>query len=1063
MLFLGFTRRNQARRSESSVSTEMMSFSAERKFSSHRLRWLIVGTIAAVVTITAANALVLAQMHQSTLRDTQEDLLRQSLTLSELVEHTFRSADLVLANVVEKARTEAAPDGDLSRLSSQDFYSFLAEKKSELPPIDTLAVLDRRGMRLTNSRRWPLETADMSTREYFAVLSANPNLKLYISRPLPGFATGIPVSILARPVLAKDGRFLGVALASTDMAYFEDMFRSTSRGEGYCVTLLRQDGTMLARSPAPDPAAPTAPVTVPKSLTNSDSTVSRVVRPSDQTAFIAAAHRLADYPLTVVVAQTEDAAFMAWRKTALTMGFITSTMIALIVIAAVFMARSWKQQDKLDAARAEILDADKTRIVAEVELNRQRDLAEQSMRLNAAVENMTQGLCMFDKDGRLVVCNDIYAKMYNLPPELIRPGTLYTDIVAYRFASKLVKGDAENQRLALSAMFETQKSSRIDEHSNGRLVRITRQALQGGGWVSTHDDITDQQRAARELDQTKKFLDSIIENIPISVVVKDAKTFKYVLVNRAFEVMHDMPRAELLGRTVLELFGHDDAQRIHGYDLESLEASDGVVFTEQEVNSPKSGAMRIQATSRIVLRDSSGEAKYLIVVIDDITERRKIDQRIAFLAHHDALTGLANRAALTQKIEEAAARQRRRGEPFSVLLLDLDRFKQVNDTLGHPAGDTLLTEVAARLNEIVRETDVLARLGGDEFAIVQAGETNPREAASGLANRIIEALSKPFDIEGGAINIGASIGIALAPEHDTSSDNLLKMADLALYRAKSGGGSGYRFFDPEMSELASARHETEVELRRAIQHNELELHYQPIIDTKTRRICGAEALVRWRHPTKGLIFPDKFIPLAEETGLITQIGEWVLNAACAEAVKWPADIKVAVNLSLVQFRKADLSGTVMRSLAASGLPPERLELEITETALIESAAECLPALRHFKNNGITIVLDDFGTGYSSLSQLAMFPFDKIKIDKSFTQNLTKRSECAAIISATLTLAQNLNIATTAEGVETVDQYRILRLAGVTSLQGYLFKRPGPASEIDFDQVYDGGGKIEAAA
>ncbi|MGB7178594.1 MAG: EAL domain-containing protein, partial [Xanthobacteraceae bacterium] len=495
----------------------------------------------------------------------------------------------------------------------------------------------------------------------------------------------------------------------------------------------------------------------------------------------------------------------------------------------------------------------------------------------------------------------------------------------------------------------------------------------------------------------------------------------------------------------------------------SLEASDGVVFTEQEVNSPKSGAMRIQATSRIVLRDSSGEAKYLIVVIDDITERRKIDQRIAFLAHHDALTGLANRAALTQKIEEAAARQRRRGEPFSVLLLDLDRFKQVNDTLGHPAGDTLLTEVAARLNEIVRETDVLARLGGDEFAIVQAGETNPREAASGLANRIIEALSKPFDIEGGAINIGASIGIALAPEHDTSSDNLLKMADLALYRAKSGGGSGYRFFDPEMSELASARHETEVELRRAIQHNELELHYQPIIDTKTRRICGAEALVRWRHPTKGLIFPDKFIPLAEETGLITQIGEWVLNAACAEAVKWPADIKVAVNLSLVQFRKADLSGTVMRSLAASGLPPERLELEITETALIESAAECLPALRHFKNNGITIVLDDFGTGYSSLSQLAMFPFDKIKIDKSFTQNLTKRSECAAIISATLTLAQNLNIATTAEGVETVDQYRILRLAGVTSLQGYLFKRPGPASEIDFDQVYDGGGKIEAAA
>ena len=411
----------------------MMSFSAERKFSPHRLRWLIAGTVAVVATITAANALVLAQMHQSTLRDTQEDLLRQSLTLSELVEHTFRSADLVLANVVEKARTEAAPDGDLSRLSSQEFYSFLAEKKSELPPIDTLAVLDRRGMRLTNSRGWPLEMADMSAREYFAVLSANPNLKLYISRPLAGFATGIPVSILARPVLAKDGRFLGVALASTDMAYFEDMFRSTASGEGYCVTLLRQDGTLLTRFPTSGAMGAIPPSAIPSALTDTDSAVSRVVRPSDQTAYIAAAHRLADYPLTVVVAQTEDAAFMAWRKTALTMGFITSMMIALIVIAAVFMARSWKQQDKLDAARAEILDADKTRILAEVELNRQRDLAEQSMRLNAAVENMTQGLCMFDKNGRLVVCNDIYTKMYKLPPDLVRPGALYSDIIAYRF------------------------------------------------------------------------------------------------------------------------------------------------------------------------------------------------------------------------------------------------------------------------------------------------------------------------------------------------------------------------------------------------------------------------------------------------------------------------------------------------------------------------------------------------------------------------------------------------------------------------------------------------------
>ncbi len=1037
----------------------MIAFSPDQKFSPHRLRWLIAGTAAIIATIVAANALVLAQMHSSTLHDVEEDLLRQSLTLSELVEHTFQSADLVLANVVERVRNEASPDGDLSRITTQEFYGFLAEKKTELPQIDTVAVLDRRGMRHAASRGWPLKPADLSSREYFKTLRANPKLKLYVSEPLAGFSSGTPVSILARPVLAKDGSFLGVALASTDIAYFDQLFRSTALGEGYGVTLLRRDGVLLTRYPATDPAEP---IIVPRSLTEADSAVSREIRSNDQQALVAAAHRLADYPLTVIVTQTEDAAFKAWRRTALSMGLVTAALIALVVMAAISIARSWKQHDRLDAARAEVIESEKTRMLAEAELNRQRDFAEQSMRLKAAVENMTQGLCMFDKDSRLVVCNDTYTKMYKLPGELTRPGTPFDDIVAHRIDNRIIKGDARHLLTALSAMFDTSKTSRVDEHTDGRLVRITRQALQGGGWVSTHEDITEQQRAAHELDETKRFLDSIIENIPISVIVKDAKTLKFVLVNRAFEMMHDTPRSRFLGHSVLETFNSDDAARIQAHDLEALAAPDGIVFGEQEVDSPKRGK-RIQATSRIVLRDGAGEAKYIVVVIDDITERRKTDQRIAFLAHHDALTGLANRAALTQKIEDAAARQRRRQEPFSVLLLDLDRFKQVNDTLGHPAGDTLLTDVAARLNGLIRETDTLARLGGDEFAIVQAGEANQREAAAALANRIIEALGRPFDIEGADINIGTSIGIALAPEHDTSSDNLLKMADLALYRAKSGGGSGYRFFDPEMSELASARHETEVELRRAIAQNELVLHYQPILDTKTRRICGAEALVRWRHPTKGLIFPDKFIPLAEETGLITQIGEWVLNAACAEAVTWPVDIKVAVNLSLVQFRKSDLSGTVMRALAASGLPPDRLELEITETALIESAAECLPALRHFKSIGITIVLDDFGTGYSSLSQLAMFPFDKIKIDKSFTQNLTKRSECAAIISATLTLAENLNIATTAEGVETVDQYRILRLAGVTCLQGYLFKRPGPAAELDFTQVYDGGGKIDAAA
>jgi diguanylate cyclase (GGDEF)-like protein len=346
------------------------------------------------------------------------------------------------------------------------------------------------------------------------------------------------------------------------------------------------------------------------------------------------------------------------------------------------------------------------------------------------------------------------------------------------------------------------------------------------------------------------------------------------------------------------------------------------------------------------------------------------------MAHHDALTGLPNRAAVAQRIDEAAARQRRWGDPFTILLLDLDRFKHVNDTLGQSAGDTLLRKTAMRLRALLRETDVLARLGGDEFAIIQSGESDQREAAGALSERIIDIIAQPFDIDGNEVNIGTSIGIALAPGHGTNPDNLLKMADMALYSAKSGGRNGYRFFDPDMGAAADARLMLENELRRAIQQNELVLHYQPIVDAKTLRMCGAEALVRWQHPVKGLVAPDQFIPLAEDTGAIVQIGEWVLHAACADAAKWPAHVKVAVNLSAVQFRKTNLSDMVMEALAETGLPPERLEIEITETALIENASECLPALHRFKNAGISIALDDFGTGYSSLSQLTMFPFDK---------------------------------------------------------------------------------------
>jgi diguanylate cyclase (GGDEF)-like protein/PAS domain S-box-containing protein len=1048
------------------VSAAMALRSTDKTLFPPRLRKLIVGTALVIAAIVAANAFILAQLRQSTLRDVQDNLLRQSLAMSELAERTLQATDLVLLGVTEKIQAIAAmPDG-ASRLEQEDIHTFLKDKIADVPQLHALGILDADGVRLNESRVYPAERNNYSYREYFKALKANPALPSFLSAPIRGVVTGAWVIIIARPLVTADGKFNGAIFASTDTKYFQGLFQATSLGDGYAVALIRDDGTLVTRYPMAGEIGATVPASLLPALEHSRSAVGRSLSPIDHVPRIAAGYRLHDYPLVVVATQTEQAAFAAWRTTALTVSLITAMMIAVIIIAAWQIARSWRQQERLNVARAEIVEADKERVLAEAELTRQRERAEQSMRFNAALENMTHGLCMFDKDKRLVVCNERYSKMYNVPAELAVPGTSLDAILAYRHGKGLLRGGKvaaalERQLNVLSALPPDQKTTRIDEHQDGRLVRVTRQPLPDGGWVATHDDITEQYRAEQELNETKQFLDSIIDNIPIAVVVKDAVTRKFVLVNRAFQTMRGLDRSELVGKTVFEFYNRRTAEFIHNVDSQVLRGDADGHYLEYDVDTVE--GTRVYATSRIVVRGIDGEAKYLIVVINDITERKKSEQHIAFMAHHDALTGLANRAAITQRIEEAAARQRRWGDPFTVLLLDLDRFKHVNDTLGHSAGDALLRETAARLKTLLRETDVLARLGGDEFAVIQSGETAQRAAASALAERIIEIVGKTFDIDGNEVNIGTSIGIALAPEHGTNPDSLLKMADMALYSAKSAGRNGYRFFDPGMGAAADARLALDNELRRALQQNELVLYYQPIVETKTGRICGAEALLRWRHPTKGIITPDNFIPLAEDTGMIGQIGVFVLQTACADAVKWPADVKVAVNLSPVQFRRTNLAAVVMDALAKAGLPPSRLELEITETALIESGAECLPALHQFKSAGISVALDDFGTGYSSLSQLTMFPFDKIKIDKSFTQNLTKRAECAAIISATLTLAHGLDIATTAEGVETNEQYKLLRLAGVTSLQGYLFKRPSPVEDIDFDVIYDGPTSVAEVA
>jgi diguanylate cyclase (GGDEF)-like protein len=572
----------------------------------------------------------------------------------------------------------------------------------------------------------------------------------------------------------------------------------------------------------------------------------------------------------------------------------------------------------------------------------QNELQAQKVRLDTAINNMGAGLCMFDAEKRLLVCNELYAEMYRLPAELLASGTPHAEIIKHRVVNGILKGDRSDSaaRKVIAALGELSteaSSSRIDEFADGRLICVTRQPMAGGGWVATHLDVT---------------------------------------------------------------------------------------------------------------------------------EQRQSEAKIAYMAEHDALTDLPNRVLLREKLEYALAVTRSGGPSLAVLMLDLDRFKEVNDTLGHPAGDKLLQGVAARLRACVGETASIARLGGDEFAVIEH-VADPGAEAAALANRIHFALCQPFDLGDHQVTTGTSIGIALAPRDGTASDEILKNADLALYAAKSSGRGAFRFFEPELHQLMNARCNLEHDLRSALVNGEFELHYQPFADARSGQIIGCEALLRWHHPVRGKVLPGDFIPLAEETGVIVPLGEWVLRTACAEAATWPAGFKIAVNLSPAQFRSKDLVPVVVSALATSGIAPERLELEVTETAIMHDSESVFAALRQLHQLGVKIALDDFGTGYSSLSFLQQFSFDKIKIDRSFVNELLGANADSRLIArAVVRFAVSLGKTTTAEGVETAEQLEVLRTEACTEVQGYYLSRPKTASELAqllFAEVGNAGRRRMVAA
>ncbi|MDF0518511.1 EAL domain-containing protein [Bradyrhizobium yuanmingense] len=542
----------------------------------------------------------------------------------------------------------------------------------------------------------------------------------------------------------------------------------------------------------------------------------------------------------------------------------------------------------------------------------------------------------------------------------------------------------------------------------------------------------------QDLLRTQEFLDTIIENIPIAVFAKCAKDSRYILLNRAGEDYYGMPREQMLGRTPEQIFPADLARVVNEQDRRVVASGMPMVLEEHLLEVGVKGRDRVVNSRKMLITDGNGDPQYLVGVIEDVTERVITRQRISHLAHHDALTDLPNRSAFNAALDERLERAQEGSTSFAVLSLDLDRFKEVNDVFGHPVGDMLMRAAADRL---AAEADgaFVARIGGDEFMILMPDNAS-REDVLALAERLVETIGKELEVDDYLSHVGLSVGIAFYPDDGVNAATLLANADSALYRAKREGRSRVRCFESEMDQELRDRRLLQHDLRLALEQNQLLVYFQPQARVDGE-VIGFEALLRWNHPTRGFVPPDQFIPLAEENGLIVEIGEWVLREACREAASWPRPLQVAVNLSPVQFQAGDLERLIHQILLETGLTPTRLEVEITEGVLIGDFTRALNLLRRLKALGIRIAMDDFGTGYSSLSYLQSFPFDKIKIDRSFISNLEATPQSAEIVRAVLSLAHALKIPVIAEGVETEAQRAFLAREACEEIQGYLVGRP----------------------
>ncbi len=990
--------------------------------------WLTLSGALLVAGIFAVTAMAVGEFRERTLTNRERELENTIQLIARHFDQQFEDSDVVAADLIGQMKLAeiTSPAMFREQMSGPAANEMLRGKVSAVSHLGDIAIYDTDGELINWSRSQPLPKINVSSRAYFQAFKSNPLSEPVQLESVHSYLIGKWTTIVARRLSLPDGTFVGAMVRRIDPGSYQRYFASVALAEGAAISLFDREGKMLARYPHAEDRIGKSYRNAPlmqKVLISGGQHTLRVKSPVDGEERLGSAVSLTHFPLVIVATNTMSAALADWRQQTgfmVTTATLSSAVIALILFLIIrqISRQSRDAQERLEAER---------------------------LRLDTALNNMSQALLLYDASGHLVTCNRRYLDMYNASPDVVKPGCAFRDVLQHRKDSGSFKDDVDEMcTRVMSDVAQGKSGQTILESDDGRVFEAHYIPLTQGGWITTIEDITARRNLEQERDRTQSFLREIIDHIPSQITVKDARTRQYLLINGVAEQQFGQSRQHVVGKTAFDIFPLPSATLVTEDDSKALQSPKGL-FKDEHPWQTQAMGLRYITSTRIGIRDSAGEPRYLIHVVDDVTERRRADEKIEHMAHYDALTDLPNRALFREQIERELAKVAG-GEQFALLYIDVDEFKGINDSLGHHVGDELLKAIARRLRSCLKKGDLIARLGGDEFAVIQTGISSAADVLS-FVTRIYEAIRRPYHCLGHQLSTDASVGIALAPQDGSDLDQLIKNADLAMYGAKAEGRRTHRFFEPSMDASAKARLTMEQDLRQALVYGGFEVHYQPLVDLRTNEVSGCEALLRWRHPERGMVSPAEFIPIAEDTGLINELGDWVLRTACNEAATWPAHVRVAVNVSPVQLKCDTLALRIASALAASGLDPRRLEIEITEAVLIRDDESALSILHQLRTIGVRIALDDFGTGYSSLSYLKRFPFDKIKIDRCFVADIAETSGAPVIVQAVVNIAAASNMTTVAEGVETAAQREMLRSLGCTEMQGYLFSAPKPAADV----------------